>query len=480
MKNKEMINKLNFLDSYYSKLNKFGKLFWEAISGTEQDYTSGSIRKAIFLLAIPMIFETIWESLFAVADIFFVSSLGSEAVATVGLTESLMSIIYAISMGLSMSAAAMVSRRIGEKKPEAASKVAAQAILLGLFASFIIAIPGYLYSSEIMMIMGAEAKIIDELSVYTSIMLLGNGVIMLLFIINAIFRSAGSPIISMYVLMIANILNILLDPLLIFGWGPIPALGITGAAIATNIGRGIAVIIQFYLLFSSKSKIQLKLQDFVPDFGRLIRLFKLSLGGIGQLLIATTSWVGLVRIIAEFGSDAVAGYTIGIRILIFALMPFWGLANASATLVGQNLGAKEAGRAEKSVWMTVKYSFGFALAISIVFAWIPEFWVGLLSNDLAVIPYAVDCVETIAIGFVFYCIGMVFVSAINGAGDTTTPTLINLFCFWLFEIPLAYVLAISLDFQETGVFWSIVIAEALITCVALIIFKRGKWKLREV
>jgi putative MATE family efflux protein len=480
MKNKAMINKLNFIDSYYNKLNKFGKLFWEALSGTEQDYTSGSIRKAIFLLAIPMIFETIWESFFAIADIYFVSSLGSEAIATVGITESLMSIIYAIAMGLSMSAAAMVSRRIGEKEHAKASRVAAQAILLGLFASFIIAIPGYFYSSEIMQLMGAEAKIIDELSVYTSIMLLGNGVIIMLFIINAIFRSAGSPSISMIVLMIANILNIILDPILIFGWGPIPAMGISGAAIATNTGRGIAVLIQFYLLFSSKSNIQLKMKDFIPDFGRLFKLFKLSLGGIGQLLIATTSWVGLVRIIAEFGSDAVAGYTIGIRILIFALMPFWGLANAAATLVGQNLGAKKSMRAEQSVWFAVKYSFGIAILVGIAFALIPEYWVNLLTQDSSVIPYAAECLRTIAFGFVFYCIGMVFISSINGAGDTTTPTLINLFCFWLFEIPLAYVLAVGFDFQESGVFWSIVIAETLITCVALIIFKRGKWKLREV
>ncbi len=480
MKFKTMINNNNIFDSYYIKISKYGKLLWEALSGTEQDYTSGSIRKAIFLLAIPMIFETIWESFFAIADIYFVSGLGSEAIATVGITESLMSIIYAIAMGLSMSTAAMVSRRIGEKNPEQASKVAAQAILLGLFASLVIAIPGYIYSSDIMAIMGAEAKIIDELSVYTAIMLLGNGVIMMLFIINAIFRSAGSPAISMYVLMTANILNIVLDPILIYGWGPIPALGISGAAIATNTGRGIAVLIQFYLLFSGRSNIKVRLVDFVPDFERLFRLFRLSLGGIGQLLIATTSWVGLVRIIAEFGSDAVAGYTLGIRILIFALLPFWGLANAAATLVGQNLGAKKADRAEKSVWMTVKYSFGFAIAISFLFALIPEFWVGLLSQDLAVMPYASECVRIIAFGFVFYCVGMVFVSSINGAGDTLTPTLINLFCFWLFEIPLAYLLAVILDFQESGVFWSIVLAETLITVVALIIFKRGKWKLREV
>ena len=452
----------------------------EAITGTEQDFTSGSLRRAIFLLSVPMVLEMVMESVFAVVDIYFVSRLGADAVATVGITESIVTIVYAIGVGLSMATTALVSRRIGEKKPEEAAKVAFQSILTGLLVSLVIAIPGIIYASKLLQVMGATEEMYSSMWGYTAVMLGGNVVIMLLFIINAVFRSAGDAAISMRVLWIANIINLFLDPMLIFGIGPFPELGIMGAAIATNIGRGLAVVYQFYLLFSGKGRVKLSVKDISIHFKTIKQLVKLSLGGIGQNIIATSSWIGLVRIISEFGSEVLAGYTIALRIIIFSLLPSWGISNASATLVGQNLGAKKQARAEKSVWATGKVNMIFMGAVSLIFILFPSMFIQLFIDDILVIKSGALCLRIISYGFVAYGLGMVLVQAFNGAGDTVTPTKINLFCFWLLEIPLAYLFAITAGIGETGVYYAIVVAETMMTILAAYLFMKGKWKLKEV
>ncbi|MDZ7742056.1 MAG: MATE family efflux transporter [Bacteroidota bacterium] len=452
----------------------------ESVSGTDQDFTSGNLGKAILLLSVPMVLEMVMESIFAVVDIFFVSKLGADAIATVGITESLMTIIYALGFGLSMGTTALVSRRIGEKKAGEASNVGFQAILLGAALSFLIAIPGLFYASDLLRLMGANTVMQEEMAAYTSIILGGNIVIMMLFIINAVFRSAGDAAISMRVLWMANILNIVLDPILIFGLGPIPAMGIEGAAIATTTGRGLAVIYQFYLLFNGHKRVQLDIRKLKVDFPVMRQLIRLSLGGIGQNIIATSSWIGLVRIIAEFGSVAMAGYTIAIRIVIFSLLPSWGIANAAATLVGQNLGAKKPDRAERSVWVTGKVNMILLCLVGIIFAWNPSFYVGLFTQDHAIIHSGAQALRIISIGMLAYGYGMVMVQSFNGAGDTITPTWINFFCFWMLEIPLAYLLAMSMGMGEKGVYYAILISESVLSLVAFILFRRGKWKLKEV
>jgi putative MATE family efflux protein len=452
----------------------------EAIAGTEKDYTSGKLSKAIFLLSIPMILEMIMESIFAVVDIFFVSKLGAGAVATVGITESLMTIVYSLAAGLSVATTAMVSRRIGEKNPEGASVAAVQAILAGISVSLLISIPGILFAPDILKLMGASVQIIQSYSMYTSIMLGANVIIMLLFIINAVFRSAGDAAISMRVLWLANIINIVLDPCLIFGWGPFPELGVTGAAVATNIGRGLAIVYQFYLLFKGKKRVKIKRRHVKFDFGVMKRLLRLSLGGVGQSLIATSSWIGMVRIISVFGDQVMAGYTIAIRIVLFSILPSWGMANAGATLVGQNLGAKKPQRAERAVWQTGFINMGFMGVIAVFLILFPGFFIRLFIDDPIVIASGKDCLRILGYGYVAYALGMVMVHAFNGAGDTVTPTFINLFCFWLFEIPLAYGLALPFGLEENGVYIAILAAESAMTIAAVLIFRRGRWKTREV
>lgn len=461
-------------------MNNFLTDIKEAITGTEQDFTSGSLRRAIFLLSVPMVLEMVMESVFAVVDIYFVSRLGADAVATVGITESIVTIVYAIGVGLSMATTALVSRRIGEKKPEEAAKVAFQSILTGLLVSLVIAIPGIIYASKLLQVMGATEEMYSSMWGYTAVMLGGNVVIMLLFIINAVFRSAGDAAISMRVLWMANIINLFLDPMLIFGIGPFPELGVMGAAIATNIGRGLAVVYQFYLLFSGKGRVKLSVKDISIHFKTIKQLVKLSLGGIGQNIIATSSWIGLVRIISEFGSEVLAGYTIALRIIIFSLLPSWGISNASATLVGQNLGAKEPARAEKSVWATGKVNMIFMGTVSLIFILFPSMFIQLFIDDILVIKSGALCLRIISYGFVAYGLGMVLVQAFNGAGDTVTPTKINLFCFWLLEIPLAYLFAITAGIGETGVYYAIVVAETMMTILAAYLFMKGKWKLKKV
>jgi len=462
------------------RLNGIWKDILEAVSGTEKDFTTGRLNKAIFLLAVPMILEMIMESVFAVVDIFFVSKLGAEAVATVGITESLMTLVYALGIGLSTATTAIVARRIGEKNKEGAAVAAVQAVLCGILASFLISIPGVLFAPQILELMGASAKITGSFYTYTSIMLGANVVIMLLFIINAVFRSSGDAAVSMRVLWLANLINIVLDPCLIFGIGPFPELGIKGAAIATNIGRGIAIFYQLYLLLRGNKRVQIKPRHIKFRLQVIKKLIRLALGGIGQSLIATSSWIGMVRIISAFGSQVMAGYTIGIRIVIFSILPAWGLSNAASTLVGQNLGAKKIARAESAVWRTGLLNMILMGLIALVFIFFPGFFIGLFISEPMVISAGIDCLRIISYGYVAYALGMVMVQSFNGAGDTATPTFINFFCFWIFEIPLAYVLALPLGMQEKGVYIAIIAAETLMTLTAVLIFRKGKWKTRQV
>ncbi len=452
----------------------------EAIAGTERDFTETSLGKAIFILAVPMVLEMLMESIFAIVDIFFVSRLGANAVATVGLTESAMTIIYAIGMGLAMATTALVSRRIGEKKKKEAGEVAFQAIFMAVIVAVIIAIPGVIFAREFLQLMGATDEVIEQGYMYPAIMFGGNMIIMMLFIINAVFRSSGDAAISMRVMWLANIINIILDPLLIFGYGPFPELGLEGAAIATTIGRGTAVLYQFYLLWSGKYRIRLYWDNIKLKFSVMRKLLKISGGGILQNLIATSSWIFLMRIIAVFGPDVIAGYTIAIRIIIFPLLLAWGLSNAAATLVGQNLGAKQPEQAEKSVWITGYANMVFMGIIGLFFVFIPEFWIGIFVDEGAVLTNGVLALRIISIGFLCYALGMVLMQSFNGSGDTITPSKINFFSFWLFEIPLAYVLAIPLNMGLTGAAIAIVSAETLLTFLAFILFRQGKWKLREV
>lgn len=456
------------------------KLLKDSIKGTEQDYTKGSIRRAVFILAIPMILEMCMESVFAVVDIFFVGKLGKDAAATVGLTESFLTIIYSIAIGLSMAATAMVARRVGEKNREGASKSAMQAILLAVILAIVLSILGFIYAKNILQLVGAPDSVLAIGIPYARLMFGGCIVIIMLFLINGIFRGAGDAGIAMRSLWIANICNIILCPVLIFGFGPIPAFGLVGAAMATTTGRGIGVCYQLYNLANSKGMLSLKLADFVPDKKILKSLVNVASTGTMQFLVASASWIFLARIIAGFGSNAIAGYTIAIRLLLFFLLPAWGLSNAAATLVGQNLGAKEPMRAEKSVWTIAKYNTIFMAIVTGVFYFLGTPIVSLINDDTEVVRVATLALHIITLGYISYGIGMVLMNAFNGAGDSRTPTLINLVGFWLFQIPLAYTLAIWFSMGPKGVFIAILIAETAITIGTYLIFKNGKWKKVEI
>ncbi|WP_412560467.1 MATE family efflux transporter [Winogradskyella sp. MIT101101] len=447
-----------------------------AVSGKEQDFTSGSIRKAVFMLSIPMILEMLMESIFAIVDIFYVSQVSVNAVATIGLTESVITLVYAVAIGLSMAATAIVARRIGEKDREGASQAAVQVIGLGIFVAAIISVIGVCYPKEILGLMGGEVDLIEEGYGYTQVLLGGNVTIMLLFLINAIFRGAGDASIAMWALVLSNGLNIILDPMFIFGLGPIPAYGVEGAAIATTIGRGTAVVFQLLVLFYGWSKIKVRFKDLVLRVAVMFNLIKVSLGGIGQFLIGTSSWVFLMRIMSEFGSEVLAGYTIAIRVMMFTLMPAWGMSNAAATLVGQNLGALKPQRAEDSVWKTGKYSAIFMGSVSVVYLIFAPEIISWFTQEIEVIKNGALCLRIIAAGYVFYGYGMVIINAFNGAGDTKTPTWINFICFWMLQLPFAYLMALTFNFGPVGVFLAITLAEVLITVIGILWFKKGYWK----
>lgn len=452
----------------------------EAIRGSHQDYTSGNLNRAILLLAIPMVLEMVLESLFGVVDVFWVGHLGAGAVATVGLTESMLTLVFAVGLGLSMSTTAMVARRVGEKDQEGASIAAVQAIILGAIASLLIGLPCWFLASRLLHWMGASSDIVALGTGYARITLGGSGVIVLLFLNNAIFRGAGDAAIAMRLLWVSNIINLILDPCLIFGWGPFPRLGVTGAAVATFTGRSIGVAYQFYRLMRGTERIQILARHLRVNFAVLMRLARVSVTGILQFAIAHTSWIGLVRIVSLFGAAALAGYTIAVRIVVFAILPSWGLSNAAATLVGQNLGAKQPERAETSVWRTGLYNMLFLGSVGIVFVIFAEPIVRLFTNDPEVVPLGAMALRIISYGNIGYAYGMVMLQSFNGAGDTLTPTIVNFFGFWLFEIPLAYWLAIKLGLHTRGVYFSIVIAEGAIALASVLLFRRGRWKKQQI
>jgi putative MATE family efflux protein len=448
----------------------------DSIRGTSADYTQGSIGRAILLLAVPMMLEMAMESVFAVVDVFFVSSLGASAIATVGLTESLLTLVYAVAMGLAMSTTAMVSRRTGEHHSTEAADAAVQSVIVAIAACIPFSLAGIFFAKDLLRLMGADAWSVEHGYHYTALMLGGNAVIMLIFVLNAVFRGAGDAATAMRVLWLANGVNLVLDPLFIFGWGPVPAMGIQGAAMATTIGRGIGVCFQVWILLKGARHIRItaaQLRFHAEVMGRLVRT---SLGGIGQLLIATSSWIGLVRIVSVFGSEVVAGYTIAVRIFIFTMMPAWGISNAAATLVGQNLGAGRPERAETSVWITGFINMGFLALVSVFYIIFNEQLVRIFTSEPAVVAAGAQCLGIMSYGYILYAWGMVMPQAFNGAGDTMTPTKIYVICFWMFEIPLAYTLAIGLGAAQAGVYWSVVAAESAAGIVGILLFRRGRWK----
>ena len=452
------------------------EVFVHAVKGTGGDPTDGPLRRAVILLAIPMVLEMVMESLFAVVDIYFVSRLGDAAMAGVALTESVLSLIYTVAMGLSIGVTAMVARRIGEGDPDGAARGAAQAILLGVLLAVVFGVAGVVYAPDILRIMGADENVVATGVPYTRVLLGGNIVILLLFMQNAAFRGAGDAAIAMRVLWIANGLNIVLDPLLIFGLGPFPELGVQGAAIATTIGRGTAVLVQIYTLFRLGGRLRIRRPHLRIQPAIMARLVRLSATGMLQVFIATASWIGLTRVTAMSGAEALAGYVISIRIILFALLPAWGLSNAASTMVGQGLGAGDPARAERAVWISCKMNLAFLGAVSVLFIAFAPAIVGLFGGTTGASDVAVTGLRIVSIGFVFYAYGMVLTAAFNGAGAVWTPTIINFFCFWLWEIPLAWALSVSGGLGATGVFIAMTVSFSTLAVVSAILFRRGKWK----
>jgi putative MATE family efflux protein len=461
-------------------MKRYWALFLEAVRGSERDYTVGPVGPSLVMLSVPMVLEMAMESLFAVVDVFFVSRVSADAVATVGVTESMLTIVYTVALGLGIGATAVVARRIGEKDAEGAAQAAAQSIALGLIVSASVGVAGFAFAEPLMRAMGATPSMIESSLGYTQVMFAGNATVTLLFLINAIFRGAGDPAIAMRMLWVSNGINIVLDPLLIFGLGPIPAMGVTGAAIATNIGRGTAVLAQVWMLWSGRGRVHLRRRHVALVPKVMWTVCRLSGSGFLQVLIDTSSYIGLVRILSTFGSDVLAGYTIGIRTVIFAILPAWGLGNAAATMVGQALGAGQAARAEEAVWKAGKYNGVVLGAIGLVFFVFAPQIAAIYTSDPRVAPYATSCLRIVSTGFVFFAYGLVFTQSFNGAGDTWTPTWINLGCFWLFQIPLAWLLAIRLDMGPQGVFIAMTIAFSTLAVVSGVIFRRGHWKATRV
>lgn len=460
------------------------KGFWqsvgEALRGSHQDYTTGSLNRSILLLAIPMVLEMVLESLFAVVDVFWVSRLGADAVATVGLTESVLTLVFGVSLGLGLSTTAMVARRIGEKNSEGAAIAAVQAIILGLIASVLIGLPGLIFAPKLLQAMGATPSIIASGAGYTRIALGGSGVVLLLFLNNSIFRGAGDAAIAMRLLWVSNILNLIFDPCLIFGLGPIPRMGVTGAALATFSGRGIGVLYQFYRLAKGTERLRILRRHLRVQSDILWRLVRVSITGILQFLIGQASWIGLVRIVSLFGASALAGYTIAIRIVIFAILPSWGLSNAAATLVGQSLGAQRVDRARQAVWRTGFWNMAFLGSVGIVFIVFAPQIISLFTHDSSVFGYAVSCLRVFSCGNIAFAYGMVMLQAFNGAGDTLTPTYVNLFGFWVLELPLAWWLAIHTRLGVNGVFLSVVVAQSAIVLISIVLFRQGRWARQRI
>jgi putative MATE family efflux protein len=455
-------------------------LLREALAGTHRDLTEEALGRAILLLAIPMVLEMVMESLFAVADIFWVAKLGQEAVATVGLTETLLSVVYAVAMGLSMGAGAVVSRRIGEKDAEGAARAAVQVLGIGVGLSVLMGVAGALAAPALLAMLGASPTTLETGAGFARIMLGGSGTVVLLFLINAIFRGAGDAAIAMRTLWLANGINIVLGPFLIFGWGPFPQLGVEGAAIATTFGRGCGVLYQLRALLRDGGRVRIRRDNLGLDRDAFSTILRVARSGMVQVLVGTLSWVGLMRILATFGDAAIAGYTIAIRVVLFALLPSWGMANAAATLVGQNLGARRPDRAEQAVWRAGAYNAAFLGAIGLFFFVGAEMVVGWFTPKPDVLTYGADCLRAVSTGFVFYAFGMVMIQAFNGAGDTRTPTLVNLFCFWIWEIPVAWLLAHPLGLGPDGVFWAITSAFSAEAVIGVWLFRRGAWRTVKV
>jgi putative MATE family efflux protein len=456
------------------------KLVRDAVAGVEHDYTKGSIDRAVFLLAIPMMLEMAMESVFAIADIFWVSGLGAAAVAVVGLTEAVLTLLYAVAVGLSTGVAALVSRRIGAGEPEAAARVAGQTIWLSVATALVVGVLGVAFADDVLRLMGATPDVIAVGAEYTALMLGGSITILLLFLLNAVLRGAGNAALAMRVLWLANGINIVLGPLFIYGVGPLPELGVTGAAVATNIGRGAGVLCALYYLTNGRGRIVLRLAHLRIDVGVMSSLLRVSTGGVLQYLIATSSYIVLMRIVSAYGSAAVAGYTVAMRIMMFTFLPAWGLSNAAATLVGQNLGAKQPDRAERSVWVATKYNVVFLGAVGIVGVVLAEALIGIFTNEPEVLRYGADALRIISYGYPFYAVGLIVIQAFNGAGDTHTPTWMNVLCFWVLQLPLAYAVAEWLALGPDGVFYAAAISESTLALVAWLVFRRGVWKLKMV
>jgi putative MATE family efflux protein len=476
-KSNHLILFLSFMKGVFSKITSAFRFLIKVITGEELDFTKMSLNMAILFLAIPMIFEMLSESLFAVVDIYFVSRLGdSNSVAVVGYTESVLSILYSVAMGLGMGATAIVARRVGENDRKGASEAAVQALYLAFAIAFVISMLGILYYKEILLMVGASQEVVDSSSSYALWMFAGNYTVTFLFLINAVFRGAGSALVAMMALFLANGLNIILDPIFIFGYGPIPAMGVEGAAIATNIGRGVGVLFQLYFLFGRGGVIQIRWETLALRANIILNVIKVSGGSILQFIIGSASWIFLMTIMSRFGENAVAGYTIAIRVFIFTLLPSWGLANAAATLVGQNLGAKHPERAEAAVWKSAYYNaflMGFVMIVFLLFA--PNI-ISIFSTQPEVLQYGTQALRYVSLGYIFYGYGMVVAQGLNGAGDTYTPTILNVFGFWVFQIPFAYLASIHFELGAKGVFLAIVLAETLMAIAAILIFRRGKWK----
>ena len=463
-----------------SRFRRATRLIGDALRGRGGSATEGPLTAAILFLAIPMVLEMVMESVFAVVDIFFVSRLGAAAVAAVGLTESLMTIVYTVAMGLSIGVTATVARRVGEKNPEAAGAATVQGMILGAVIAALIGVFGVWQADNLLRLMGATEEVVMIGSGFARVLLGLNGIILMLFLLNAAFRGAGDAAIAMRVLWLANGLNIVLDPLLIFGIGPFPELGVTGAAVATSIGRGTAVLVQIYTLFRLSDRLRITFGHFKVKLEVIARLIRLSATGTFQIFIGMASWVGLVRVIADFGPEALAGYTVAIRIVLFALLPAWGLSNAAATMVGQNMGAAKPDRAEKAVWQSGVISFAFLGSAGLVFLVFAPQLVGLFGVDAVSAGFAVDGLRIVAAGFFFYGHGMTLSAAFNGAGDPWTPTWINLICFWLLQLPLAWVLAYPMGLGPNGVFTSIAVSYGTFAVMAAVLFRKGHWKTKSV